>query len=153
MLNLLRPQVSQTWLGLAWWSDADSLLSVLLTGKVLWMQTRRATAALAALLSLSVVTAPLLAAPKPEAKKGVIAPAELRNIYNNKMALIGVLREGARQRAVASGDLQTLCLILGIGLDVTDRYLQANNADTALQQRRQLMRADLQTCRDALASR
>ena len=38
---------------------------------------------------------------------------EARSTYNNKMTLIGVLREGARQRAVEVGDLQTLCLILG----------------------------------------
>ena len=96
---------------------------------------------------------PLQAAPKVEDKNDGVATTEARRVYNNKMALIGVLREGARQRAVATGDLQTLCLILGIGLDVTDRYLQTSNADTALQQRRQLMRADLKTCRDALALR
>ncbi len=69
-----------------------------------------------------------------------------RSTYNNKMALIGVLRESARQRAVASGDLQTLCLILGIGVDVTDQYLQALDADPALQERHQVMKADLDTC-------
>ena len=98
---------------------------------------------------------PLQGAPKVEDKNDGdgVATKEARRGYKNKMALIGVLREGARQRAVATGDLQTLCLILGIGLDVTDRYLQTSNADTALQQRRQLMRADLKTCRDALALR
>ena len=81
------------------------------------------------------------------------ADAHARSTYNNKMALIGVLREGARQRAVEAGDLQTLCLILGIGLDVTDRYLvQAGDAGELLQ-RRQRMQADLNTCLQGLKSR
>lgn len=69
-----------------------------------------------------------------------------QSTYNNKMALIGVLREGARQRAVEVGDLQTLCLILGIGLDVTDRYLDQAVDAGALRQRRQRMQVDLNTC-------
>ena len=105
--------------------------------------------ALIPLSPVGVLAEPTVLVARTEPSK---ADAE-RLTYNNKMALIGVLREGARQRAVAEGDLQTLCLILGIGLDVTDRYLQTSNADTALQQRRQLMRADLKTCRDALTLR
>jgi len=73
-----------------------------------------------------------------------------RLTYNNKMALIGVLREGARQRAVAEGDLQTLCLVLGIGLDVTERYLAQVPGDEALISRRNLMALDLETCRKGL---
>ena len=73
-----------------------------------------------------------------------------RLTYNNKMALIGVLREGARQRAVAEGDLQTLCLVLGIGLDVTERYLAQVPANEALISRRNLMALDLETCRKGL---
>ena len=73
-----------------------------------------------------------------------------RLTYNNKMALIGVLREGARQRAVAEGDLQTLCLVLGIGLDVTERYLAQVPGDEALISRRNLMALDLETCRRGL---
>lgn len=74
------------------------------------------------------------------------ADTAARRLYNNKMTLIGVLREGARQRAIASGDLETLCLILGIGLDVTDRYLAASGSDPMLRQRRKSMQADLNTC-------
>ena len=73
-----------------------------------------------------------------------------RLTYNNKMALIGVLREGARQRAVAEGDLQTLCLVLEIGLDVTERYLAQVPGDEALINRRNLMALDLETCRKGL---
>lgn len=73
-----------------------------------------------------------------------------RLTYNNKMALIGVLREGARQRAVAEGDLQTLCLVLGIGLDVTERYLAQVPGNEALISRRNLMALDLETCRKGL---
>lgn len=74
----------------------------------------------------------------------------MRRIYNNKMALIGILRESARQRAMAEGDLQTLCLILGIGLDVTDRYLDQVPGNAALNTRRRLMVKDLETCRRGL---
>ena len=77
-------------------------------------------------------------------------PDAPRLTYNNKMALIGVLREGARQRAVAEGDLQTLCLVLGIGLDVTERYLAQVPGDEALISRRNLMALDLETCRNGL---
>lgn len=73
-----------------------------------------------------------------------------RRTYNNKMALIAVLREGARQRAVEIGDLETLCLILGIGLDVTDRYLDQAGDAGELRQRRQRMQADLNTCLQGL---
>ncbi len=73
-----------------------------------------------------------------------------RLTYNNKMALIGVLRDSARRRAVVDGDLQTLCLVLGIGLDVTDRYLEQTAKDGVLTQRRNLMASDLAICRKAL---
>ena len=72
-----------------------------------------------------------------------------RRTYNNKMTLIGVLREGARQRAAVRGDLETLCLILGIGLDVTDRYLTVQKSDQDLLKRRQVMEDDLNTCLQA----
>ena len=75
---------------------------------------------------------------------------EARSTYNNKMTLIGVLREGARQRAVEVSDLQTLCLILGIGLDVTDRYLDQAADAGGLRQRRQRMQADLNTCQQGM---
>ena len=68
------------------------------------------------------------------------------------MTLVGVLREGARQRAVEVGDLQTLCLIQGIGLDVTDRYLDQAADAGGLRQRRQRMQADLNTCQQGMKS-
>ena len=88
----------------------------------------------------------------------VIAPVwgidpSARRTYNNKMTLIGVLREGARQRAEARGDLETLCLILGIGLDVTDRFLTMQATDQGLLQRRRVMEADLNTCLQTLKQR
>ena len=88
--------------------------------------------------------APLLAAPQANEVEA------MRRIYNNKMALIGILQESARQRAMAEGDLQTLCLILGIGLDVTDRYLDQVPGNAALNTRRRLMVKDLETCRRGL---
>ena len=80
------------------------------------------------------------------------ADDDAQSTYNNKMALIGVLREGARQRAVEVGDLQTLCLILGIGLDVTDRYMDQAVDAGPLRQRRQRMEADLNTCLQGMRS-
>ena len=61
---------------------------------------------------------------------------EARSIYNNKMTLVGVLREGARQRAV----------------DVTDRYLDQAADAGGLRQRRQRMQADLNTCQQGMKS-
>ena len=43
--------------------------------------------------------------------------------YNNKMALLGVLLEGAKERAQVRGDIETLCLLLSIGKDVTTSYV------------------------------
>ena len=34
-----------------------------------------------------------------------------RQAYNNKMALLNVMLEGAKQRAVETDDLQTLCCV------------------------------------------
>ena len=42
-----------------------------------------------------------------------------RTAYNNKMALLRVLLDGAQHRASASGDVQTLCMLMSIGNDVT----------------------------------
>ena len=109
------------------------------------MRGRRFLGLFAALSTVSpvvVMAVPASGAAAPQSTEA----QEARQTYNNKMALIGVLRESARQRAVADGDLQTLCLILGIGLDVTDRYLSHAQADAALQSRRRLMVSDLETC-------
>ena len=44
-----------------------------------------------------------------------------RQAYNNKMALLKVLVDGAKDRATLSGDLETLCILMSIGNDVTMR--------------------------------
>ena len=69
-----------------------------------------------------------------------------RQAYNNKMALLKVLVEGAKQRATASGDLETLCLLMSIGNDVTLRYVQLNPDDQQIQERLNGMRDDLTVC-------
>ena len=69
-----------------------------------------------------------------------------RQAYNNKMALLKVLVEGAKQRATASGDLETLCLLMSIGNDVTLRYTQVNPTDWQIRNRLTAMRDDLTVC-------
>jgi hypothetical protein len=39
------------------------------------------------------------------------------------MALLGVLLEGAKERAQVRGDIETLCLLLSIGKDFTTSYV------------------------------
>ena len=81
---------------------------------------------------------------------GITAPGALswenkdRGVYNNKMALLGVLLESAQQRA--GGDLQTLCLLLSISNDVTERYVEANPQDAQIEKRLQAMSQDLSVC-------
>ena len=81
---------------------------------------------------------------------GTLAPGALawdesdRGAYNNKMALLGVLLESAQQRA--GRDLQTLCLLMSIGNDVTERYVETNPDDAQIQQRLMAMRQDLSAC-------
>ena len=67
-----------------------------------------------------------------------------RSAYNNKMALLGFLLESAQQRA--ERDLQTLCLLMSISNDVTERYVATNPQDTQIQQRLLAMRQDLSAC-------
>ena len=67
-----------------------------------------------------------------------------RGAYNNKMALLGVLLDSAQLRA--GHDLQTLCLLMSIGNDVTERYVAANPGDAQIQRRLAAMRQDLRTC-------
>ena len=40
------------------------------------------------------------------------------------MALLGVLLDGAKERAQDNGDIETLCLLLSIGTDVTANYVK-----------------------------
>ena len=85
---------------------------------------------------------------------GTTAPAALawegtdRGAYNNKMALLGVLLESAHQRA--GRDIQTLCLLMSIGNDVTERYVETNPEDAQIQRRLLAMRQDLNVCLDTL---
>lgn len=69
-----------------------------------------------------------------------------RGLYNNKMALLQVLKDGAAQRAADSGDVETLCLLLSIGNDVTERYLSRQPKDAQIRDRLKTMRRDLGRC-------
>lgn len=73
-----------------------------------------------------------------------------RGIYNNKMALIGVMLEGAQRRAMESGDLETLCLLISIGNDVTLRYVKQNPSDQQIKGRLGDIRKDLSSCLNML---
>ena len=64
--------------------------------------------------------------------------------YNNKMALLSFLLESAQQRA--GRDVQTLCLLMNIGNDVTEQYMAINPDDVKIQQRLMAMRQDLSAC-------
>jgi len=81
---------------------------------------------------------------------GITAPGALawenndRGVYNNKMALLGVLLESAQQRA--GGDIQTLCLLLSISNDVTEQYVATNPGDAQIRKRLLAMRQDLSVC-------
>ena len=75
-----------------------------------------------------------------------------RQAYNNKMALLNVMLEGAKQRAVDTDDLQTLCLVMSIGNDVTERYLQEHSSDQQIEKRLEGMRNDFTSCLGLLYS-
>ena len=82
---------------------------------------------------------------------GLTTPAhawgqEDRNNYNNKMALLGVLLEGAKERAQDQGDIETLCLLLGIGADVTANYVNTAPNNQQINQRLVAMNNDLNMC-------
>ena len=73
-----------------------------------------------------------------------------RNTYNNKMSLLGVLLEGAKERAQESGDVQTLCLLLSIGKDVTANYVNTAPNNQRINQRLVAMNHDLNICLNML---
>ena len=76
---------------------------------------------------------------------GAIARDENDRVaYNNKMALLSVLLDSAQQRA--GSDIQTLCLLMSIGNDVTERYVATHPQDAQIQQRLVVMRQDLSAC-------
>ena len=66
--------------------------------------------------------------------------------YYNKMSLLKVMLEGARIRAVETNDLQTLCLIMSIGNDVTLRYIELKPNDVEISNRLDGMRNDMTAC-------
>jgi hypothetical protein len=66
--------------------------------------------------------------------------------YYNKMSLLKVMLEGARMRAVETIDLETLCLIMSIGNDVTIRYVELNPNDVEITNRLDGMRNDMTAC-------
>ena len=66
--------------------------------------------------------------------------------YYKKMSLLKVMLEGARMRAVETNDLQTLCLIMSIGNDVTVRYVELNPNDLEISDRLEGMRNDMTAC-------
>jgi hypothetical protein len=66
--------------------------------------------------------------------------------YHNKMSLLKVMLEGARMRAVETNDLETLCLIMSIGNDVTIRYVELNPNDVEITNRLDGMRNDMTAC-------
>ena len=66
-----------------------------------------------------------------------------RQAYNNKMTLLQVLLDGAKERASDTGDLETLCMLMSIGKDVTSRYSQLNPEDLQVRDRLGAMRNDL----------
>ena len=67
-----------------------------------------------------------------------------RGTNNNKMALLGFLLESAQQRA--ERDVQTLCLLMNISNDITERYVATNPEDVQIPQRLMAMHQDLRTC-------
>ena len=66
--------------------------------------------------------------------------------YHNKMSLLKVMLEGARMRAIETSDLETLCLIMSIGNDVTVRYVELNPNDVEITNRLDGMRDDMTAC-------
>ena len=66
--------------------------------------------------------------------------------YSNKMSLLKVMLDGARMRAVETNDLQTLCLIMSIGNDVTFRFVELNPNYVVISDRLEGMRIDMTAC-------
>ena len=62
------------------------------------------------------------------------------------MALLGVLLEGAKERAQVRGDIETLCLLLSIGKDVTMSYVNVAPNNQQINQRLVAMNRDLNMC-------
>ena len=76
-----------------------------------------------------------------------------RQAYNNKMAILKVLLESARERAIVNNDLETMCLVMSIGNDVTETYLRVRSDEPLIQKRLISMRNDLTACLALLYNR
>jgi hypothetical protein len=69
-----------------------------------------------------------------------------RSNYNNKMELIRVLLEGAKERAQENGDIETLYLLLSTGTDVTANYVNIAPNNQQINQYLVAMNRDLNMC-------
>ena len=57
-----------------------------------------------------------------------------------------VLLDGAKERAQDNGDIETLCLLLSIGTDVTANYVNIAPNNQQINQRLVAMNQDLNMC-------
>ena len=62
------------------------------------------------------------------------------------MALLGVLLDGAKERAQENGDIETFCLLLSIGTDVTANYVNIAPNNQQINQCLVTMNRDLNVC-------
>ena len=69
-----------------------------------------------------------------------------RSNYNNKMALLGVLLDDAKQREQENGGIETLYLLLSIGKDITANYVNIAPNNQQINQRSVAMNQDLNMC-------
>ena len=69
-----------------------------------------------------------------------------RSNYNNKMALLDVLLEGAKERAQDNGDIETLCLLLSVVTNFTANYVNIAPNNQQINQRLVSMNRDLNMC-------
>lgn len=69
-----------------------------------------------------------------------------RSNYNNKMALLDVLLEGAKERTQDNGDIETLCLLLSVVTNFTANYVNIAPNNQQINQRLVSMNRDLNMC-------
>jgi hypothetical protein len=62
------------------------------------------------------------------------------------MVLLGVLLEGAKDRAQVRGDIETLCLLLSIGKDFITNYVNVEPNNQQINRRLVEMNNDLNRC-------
>ena len=62
------------------------------------------------------------------------------------MALLGLLLDGAKERAQDNGDIETLCLLLSIGKNVTANYVNIAPNNQQINQRLVAINRDLKMC-------